>query len=250
MPTVYANSGDGRISSTSNTYYLRARMGNIDGSTTAITGESSSDTIIGWQDPVAKSDPKYTLYRSYYYFDFSSVSGTVASATLSIYGKSHSHVDCRLVKSTAFGGDGGSALAASDWSAITGYISNATMSGNVTDYSNELTTWSTSGYNTFTLNASAINDLNNDSRLIVCLVDSDWDYNLYGTILDGSSTVLHGDERNGGYFAEYTGTSRDPKIDYVLAGANYGNDINGVVSANIGKVNSVTTANIEKIIGV
>ncbi len=247
MPTVYANSGDGRISSTSNSLYLRARIGNLDGSTTAIAGESSSDTIIGWQDPASKSDPKYTLYRSYYYFDFSSV-GNVDSATLSIYGLTHGALDCRIVKSTAFGGDGGTALAASDWNAIYGHTSNLTMAGNVTDYASELGTWSTSGYNTFNLNGAAISDLNDDGRLIICLVDADWDYSGYGSNLDAISSPVHGDERNGGYFSENTGTSKDPKIDYVLS-TPYGNTVNGVASANIGKVNGRSTFIIEKVIG-
>lgn len=38
------------------------------------------------------------------------------------------------------------------------------------------------------------------------------------------------------------------KVVYTTAG--YGNDVNGVASANIGKVKGVATANIEKIIGV
>jgi hypothetical protein len=39
-------------------------------------------------------------------------------------------------------------------------------------------------------------------------------------------------------------------IDYTEGSSGYGNDVNGVASANIGKVDGVATANIEKIIGV
>ena len=39
-------------------------------------------------------------------------------------------------------------------------------------------------------------------------------------------------------------------VDYTAAASGYGNDINGVTSANIGKVDGVATANIEKVIGV
>ena len=249
MPTVYANSGDGRISSTTTTLYARARIGNIDGVTTVISGENSSDSLIGWQGATAASKSiTYTLYRSYYYFDFSSV-GNVDTATFSIYGLTYGALDCRIVKSTAFGGDGGTALAASDWNAIYGHTSNLTMAGNVTDYASELGTWSTSGYNTFNLNGSAIGDLNKDGRLIICLVDADWDYSGYGANLDGGvSPPFSANEKNGGYFSENTGTSKDPKIDYVLS-TPYGNNVNGVASANIGKVNGRSTFIIEKVIG-
>ena len=39
-------------------------------------------------------------------------------------------------------------------------------------------------------------------------------------------------------------------VDYTAAASGYGNDVNGVGSANIGKVDGVETANIEKVIGV
>ena len=39
-------------------------------------------------------------------------------------------------------------------------------------------------------------------------------------------------------------------VDYTAAASGYGNDVNGVASANIAKVDGVATANIEKVIGV
>mgnify|MGYP003141076655 CR=1 FL=1 len=39
-------------------------------------------------------------------------------------------------------------------------------------------------------------------------------------------------------------------VDYTAAASGYGNDVIGVATANIGKVNGVATANIEKVIGV
>ena len=100
-----------------------------------------------------------------------------------------------------------------------------------------------------TVNGSAIGDLNKDGRLIICLVDADWDYSGYGANLDGGvSPPFSANEKNGGYFSENTGTSKDPKIDYVLS-TPYGNNVNGVASANIGKVNGRSTFIIEKVIG-
>jgi len=40
------------------------------------------------------------------------------------------------------------------------------------------------------------------------------------------------------------------RVDYTAAASGYGNNVNGVASANIAKVDGVETANIEKVIGV
>ncbi len=173
----------------------------------------------------------YSVVRSYFYFDTSGITGTISSATLKIYGYSASAADVIAIKSTAFGGDGGTALAAGDYSAI----------DFSTAYSAELATWSTSGYNDITLNATATADIKNNNAFIVCLVEHDHDY----ADSAPSSTSI----QTGLYFEPYTGTSFDPYIDYTLA-TGYGNIVNGVAAANIGKVDSVATANIEKVIGV
>ena len=65
-------------------------------------------------------------------------------------------------------------------------------------------------------------------------------------IISGTSTTL----RTGFYFANYTGTSRDPVVEYTAGSTGYANNVMGVASANIDKVNGVETANIEKVIGV
>jgi hypothetical protein len=48
-------------------------------------------------------------------------------------------------------------------------------------------------------------------------------------------------------FADSSGTSDDPYIEYSIG---YGNDVLGVSSANISTVIGVATANIDKVIGV
>ena len=62
----------------------------------------------------------------------------------------------------------------------------------------------------------------------------------------GSNATLN----YGAYYTNYTGTSRDPKIDYTLAATGYGDTVNGVAPANIAGINGVATANIEKVIEV
>ena len=55
---------------------------------------------------------------------------------------------------------------------------------------------------------------------------------------------------SGMYYQNYTGTSRDPYIDYTAGAAGYTHDIIGVASANISSVNGIATANISKVNGV
>jgi len=248
MPTIYADNKDARIVS-SHDQWFRARD-NVGGTMTAIPGhgESSAVAVCGYS-PFNKTISEFNtgddfnIVRSFYYFDFSSVSGTVVSATLSIHGLTNGGVNCRIIKSTAFGGDGGTALATSDWTAIPGYNSGGTLSGNVTDYSTEITSWNTSGYNSFALNGAARNDINNNGRLIVCLIDTEWDY----PDTDPTGQLISGLQYNGGYFSEEGGTSKDPKIDYVTVAG--WNEVNGVTKSNVQKVNGVSLANISRIIG-
>ena len=257
MPTIYADNKDARIVS-HHTQWFRARDA-ISGSTQSIpsASESSSPYICGYS-PHNKTIPEFNngagnhhLIRSFYYFDFSGVSGTVASATLSIYGLTNGGLDCRIIKSTAFGGDGGTALVTSDWAAIPGYNSGGTLSGNVTEYSTEITSWSTSGYNNFGLNGTAISDINSVSRLIVCLIDSDFDYPHNSSPFGGNiGGFIPNPPHNGGYYSEVSSILRRPKIDYVLAATSDIDKVNGVSRANIGKINAVAISNIESILDV
>ena len=173
----------------------------------------------------------YIVYRSFFYFDTSGITGTLSSATLKIYGYTYGTADVIAVKSDAFGGDGGTALAGADFNNF----------DTSTPYSSELATWSTSGYNDITLNATALADIKNNNAFILCLMEHDYDYS---DSAPSSTTV-----RSGIYYDNYTGTSRDPYIDYTLS-TGYGHTVNGVAAASIGKVKGVATANISKVNGV
>ena len=115
------------------------------------------------------------------------------------------------------------------------------MAGNVTTYSTgAITSWNTSGYNEFTLTSQAMLDIQNNDFFIVAMVDYDYDYL---NVQPSSIKVC------GGFFADNSGTSKDPKIDFTEA-TGYGHLVSGVASANIDKVKGVATANISKVIGV
>ena len=204
----------------------------------ASSGTNKSDTATRSISAVyishssGRGSDSYLIYRSYFYFDTSGITGTVASATLDIYGYNYGTADVIAVKSDAFGGDGGTGLATADFNNF----------DDSTPYSSEVPLWSTSGYNDITLNATALTDIKNNNAFIVCIMEYDYDYQNSAP----SSTAI----RSGMHYDAYTGTSRDPKIDYTLAVTGYGDTVNGVAPANISKVNAVATANIEKVIGV
>ena len=138
----------------------------------------------------------YRVARSYFYFDTSGITGTLSDATLKIFGKSVSSADIIVIKSDAFGGDGGTALASTDFN-------NIDFS---TAYSAELTTWSTSGYNDLVLNAAALSDIKNNDAFIVCTTEYDHDYS---DSAPSSETI-----RSGMKYDTTSGTSQDPYIDY------------------------------------
>ena len=128
-----------------------------------------------------------------------------------------------MVKSTAFGGDGGTALATSDHFSSIDYS---------TAYSDELTSWSTSGNNEFTLTAAALADIKNNDHFTLAIIDNDNDYANSATTGTSDITI------------DFDVTIT---LDYTAAATGYTHDIVGLAAASINKVNSVVTASIGKI---
>ena len=187
----------------------------------------------------------YGIYRSFFVFDTSGITGTVASAELSIRGYSPNNGSVIAVKSDAYGGDGGTNWSTSDFNNIVGWSAGSSLDGLATVYGAAKTTtnWSTSGFNDFTATSDLLSDMQSNDVVIVCLMDYTNDY--LNTAPSSGNNL-----RCGGYFSEWSGTSYDPHIDYTLAATGYANDVNGVASANIGKVNGVATASISKVNGI
>ena len=127
-----------------------------------------------------------------------------------------------MIKSTAFGGDGGTALATSDHFSSLDYS---------TAYSSELTTWST-GNNEYTLTAAALADIKNNDHFTLAIIDHDNDY------VNSANTAVS----NISIDFDVTIT-----LDYTESASGYTHDVNGVAAASIGKVSSVATASIGKI---
>jgi hypothetical protein len=163
--------------------------------------------------------------RVFLHFDTSGITSTLSAAHINISGNGSSPDpnDTIMVKSTAFGGDGGTALVTSDHFSSIDYG---------TAYSNELTSWNAISNNEFTLTAAALADIKNNDHFTLAIIDHDNDY----TNSDATSTS--------DIAISFAVTIT---LNYTAAASGYGHDVNGVAAASIGKINSVATASIGKI---
>lgn len=209
MATIYADAQDGYVSNHNQTSWSNARATTTgSGAGASVTGTSNG--IAAWKAAARGGGSVFSIYRSFFFFDTSGISTNVSEATLKIYGRSFTTGDMIAVKSNS----DIETLASADFGSIVGWNTTTDGSGggdnesNVTKYSNEIATWNTSGYNDITLTSTALADMKNDSAVYICLINYDHD------LKDITPT---GTNRNGLYYTNYTGTSRDPYIDYTLA---------------------------------
>ena len=166
----------------------------------------------------------YNIGRYFLEFDTSSINKTISSATFQLYGNSTSALDVILFKSSQTG-----AVGTGDFNEIAGAgialaLSNGSGGGSLASssavvYSNEVATWDTSDYNTFTLTAAAKADfIANDTFNCVMI---GWDY-------DGRDTAVSSATYQTGFYQDAQGaTSSDPKLviteqdNSVFFGANF-----------------------------
>ena len=247
MPNLYSNNNDGWITSNNQSSWAAARD-ITSGGTPDVNDTATSFPVMSARFGGRGGSNTYRVIRSFMYFDTSGITGTVSAATIKIRGYNQSSGSIIAVKSTAFGGDGGTALAAGDIDAIVGWTTGASAEGNVTKYSSPAlgaglaTTWSTSGYNDLASTSDLRSDMQNNNVVIICFMDYTYDY-LNTALTSNASYGI------GFYWTDYTGTSRDPYIEYTVA-TGYANKVNGVGPLEIGKINGVATASIEKVNGI
>ena len=245
MAEQYGTTDDGRVRGPQVTTWAGAR--DVDnGLFTQLSEVASSNFTAVHRFAGRGGGNIYRVERSFIYFDTSGITGTVAEAQFELVGTTGADGSIIAVKSTAFGGDGGTALNKADFDAMGGWTDGASQAGNVTNYSAAFEstsgTWSTSGVNTLEGTEDLLADMKNNDIVIVCFMDYTYDYLNVAPTSNATFNL-------GARFAEASSAGQRPRIDYTLA-TGYGNNVNGVAAANIGKVDGVTTANIEKVIGV
>ena len=235
MPNIYAELNDGQVSKTVTTSWADARDA-TDGTASSLSTNSSL-AIRAHHGSARGGGNQWSVHRSFFEFDTSGISEAPESANLQIYGRSGYTVDFFVVKSIQTGGsdNSGGNLVNGDFDAIVGWSAGADNSSNVTKYSSEVESWA-SGYQTIALNSTALSDMASLDVFKICLIDADYD--LPNTAPSSTSVSV------GVYFANYTGTTRDPLISY-STGA-YGNKVGGVD----GPAEVLGVADVEKVIGV
>ena len=180
----------------------------------------------------------YQIYRTFLVFDVSSITsgGTITNLKLAISGSTNNSADVIVVAADAFGGgSGGGSFTSPDYSSWS--------PDSPTDYSSTFTTWATSGFNSITLNNTAVTASNNQGYLNLAIVEKDFDYDN----IDPSGPFPSGISATDGAVFRF-GAYPSLEITYLTSG--YGNIVNGVTSANLGAVDGVLKANISKVNGV
>lgn len=187
----------------------------------------SAAGAIQYARTAGRGAPQYHIFRTFYYFDTSGITGTVSAATLNIKGYLRNTGDCIVVPSTAFAGDGSADVVVAEYDSI---------SFN-TNYGSEFASWSTSANNSITLASTALANIKDNDFFICAVIEHDHDF------LDSDS---------GATLSARCGVDYDTPVaflDYTIA-SGYANTVLGVAPANIGKVSGVATADIEDVIGV
>ena len=206
MATVYSIAGyDGYIGRRAETSWTDSR----DNTTGTHTGRTTTKYLAGMRAfhfPARGGGASWRVFRSFLRFDTSGISEAPSSATLKVYGYSRNSADIFAVKATH-----SLEFTNADFDAITGWNnSGVDNESNVTKYSSEITSWSTSGYNDIALNATALSDMASLDDFKICLIESVHDLR---NVEPSSETSYE----SGMYYSDQSGTSYDPYVDYTAA---------------------------------
>lgn len=202
-------------------------------SSTTYSSNTLASNPVGVYNLFTKSAYYVGCYRTFLFFNVSSItsSNTITAATLKVLGYVNNTGGVIPVASTAWNGNGSSSVL------FTADFGNITFA---TTYASAITSWNTSAYNDFTLNATAISAMNSNGYLNVALINDTYDQ-ADGTLTTGT------EEYNG---IEFLDATNPIKVELTYSSAGYGNDVIGVAAASIVSVNGVATANIININGV
>ena len=253
MSYIYADTSDGIISKAASS--LAGARHATSGSVITLSGGSNRGV---WEakSTSGRASLTRTFTRSYFWFDTSGVTDCTA-VSLELVGFS-STIDSGesivVMKSDAFGGDGTSALASTDFNNIVGWDGSSDMSG-ATKYSaaptlNLASGWSASSYNSIPLGSGAQNDINNNNYIIICCVSYKYDYlKADPTDTSGLSTAALANNL-GCYHSPSSGDSRRPRLNITHTATPDWGKVNSTTYANIKLINTTSKSNIEKIINV
>lgn len=219
MPTINSSKA-GYITGQSSTNFATARQ---NGSSVVSAPTTNQSTAIQYRATSGRGSLTHSMKRTFLYFDTTALIGTISSTSIQIAGVTNSSADVIVLKSTAFGGDGGTTLATSDFFSTIDYS---------TEYSNEYTSWGASI--SIPLIAAANTDIQNNNAFIVAIVEHDFDY------ANGASGFA-ASRINGIAF----GTTIT--LTYTEASSTSITSVNGIALASIEEMNAIADSNIEKL---
>ena len=171
-------------------------------------------------------------FRTFVFFDTTSVPGNITAADLKVYGFSQSTGDVIPTEATAWGVNGSStSLTNSDFGFVDFNM----------PYSTGSTGWQTGTFqsNIFALNTDAINQMNNNQYLNVALINEQFDYNGLN-MFPGTSQI------NG---VRFQNTLYPVELEITYS-SGYPNDVIGVPSGSIEIIGGEFSSQIESVIGV
>ena len=219
--TIYSGSNDGYCFITGSNWVT---IRDADASTTAVSSGTSYAYGIRASLATGRGGTNYAIGRSFLEFDVSGITHVPKSGTLEVRGHTFGVADVVAVKGTQ-----SASLATSDFDAIDGWDGSSADGsgagsnvGKITVYGAAISSWSTSGYNNFTLTQSALRDIAGLSTFKVCLIEEDSD------LRDTTPVAPAGGNNYAGLrFSEYSSTGSDPKLviteqeNSVFFGANF-----------------------------
>tara|TARA_R110000744_G_scaffold371075_1_gene481867 strand:+ start:295 stop:999 length:705 start_codon:yes stop_codon:yes gene_type:complete len=175
----------------------------------------------------------YNVRRSFFFFDTSTVNGTITAIKLKLYGVLNGGNQVRVARSTAFGGDGTSAYTSTDFNNWTSLNPGPSPAIPI-PYTGQLgNAWFINTTNTLSLNSTAISKANAETYLNLVVVGNAHDY-------PDSAPEADAQIQSGIQFASST-TFPQVEITYTPALNNiitYSSVI-GVEAANISSINSI-----------
>tara|TARA_R110001592_G_scaffold88314_1_gene260131 strand:- start:342 stop:1022 length:681 start_codon:yes stop_codon:yes gene_type:complete len=221
MPTINAGRV-GYIRGTGGTNYSNAKTNNGSVAYDSQTGNVSNAIMAFFSS--GRGGGTFLFHRTYIYFDTSGITGTVTSATLKITGNSqNSSVVVVADGNDAYGGDGNTALATTDFNKVD-------IGGSPVLYSSQ-TAWSTS-LNSITLNSTALSALKSQSNTIFCVLNGPNDYGSTSTFSTTQAGIAFG---------------TTIQLEYALAASSEITSLNTIARADISKFNTLELAAIDSI---
>ena len=200
--TIYSGGNDGYILGYGPSFTITRDLTTANVANTIL---SNSNYAVRANVSAGRGGTTYYIQRSFFEFDVSSISHVPKDGTLQIRGSGFGNAEVIAVKGTQ-----SFSLSTNDFNNIAGWESGSDGAGrannasNITDYGGTVTSWSTSGYNTFTLTQQALADIAGESLLKVCLVEVENDLK--------DQTPTSGTNYSGLRFSEYSGTGSDPRL--------------------------------------